>query len=173
MTTRTVLVTGCSEKGAGAALAKEFHSRGHRVFATARSVSALESLAVLGINSIRLDVIAKDSIEAAVEEVTKITGGRLDILVNNAAIFSLMPFADTKLEDARQVFEANVFGVLAVTQAFLPLLMKAGGTGVVANVSSISAEMCPPWQGVYSASKAALTALGHTMRIEFAPLGVR
>lgn len=172
-TQKTVLITGCSEGGAGAALAREFHSRGHRVFATSRNVTSLSSLERLGIETIRLDVTAQDSIDAAAETVLKRTGGPLHILINNAALFSLMPLADARLDDARQVFETNVFGVLAVTQAFLPLLTKAEGTGLVANVGSISAELCPPWQGVYSASKAALTALGHTMRLEFSPLGVR
>ncbi|KAH7012736.1 short-chain dehydrogenase/reductase [Microdochium trichocladiopsis] len=173
MTTMIVLITGCSEGGAGAALAKEFHSRGHRVFATARNVLGLASLEALGIETLPLDVTGQISRDTAAATISKLTGGILHILINNAAVYSLMPLADTNLEDARQVFEANVFGVLAVTQAFLPLLINAAGTGLVANVSSISAGLCPPWQGIYSASKAALTAIGHTMRLEFAPLGVR
>jgi NAD(P)-dependent dehydrogenase (short-subunit alcohol dehydrogenase family) len=123
------------------------------------------------VETLQLDVASTSSISAAASLVHERTGGRLDILINNAAVFGLMPLADFQLEDARQVFETNVFGVLAVTQAFLPLLASAGG--LVANVSSISAFMCPPWQGVYAASKAALVALGHTMRIEFAPLDIR
>jgi 1-acylglycerone phosphate reductase len=100
-----------------------------------------------------------------------------------------MPLLDANLQEARDLFEANVFGVLAVTQAFLPLLARGAATtgtgtgtessalgkefGLVVNVSSLSAFMCPPFQGVYAASKAALVALGHTMRVEFAPFNVR
>ncbi|KAI3325292.1 short-chain dehydrogenase/reductase [Xylariaceae sp. AK1471] len=172
MLQKTVLITGCSKGGAGAALAKEFQHRGHRVFATGRGgLEKLQFLSELGIETIQLDVTSATSVSAAASLVHEATGGRLDILINNAAVFGLMPLADVQLENARQVFDANVFGVLAVTQAFLPLLATA--EGLVANVSSISAFMCPPWQGVYAASKAALVALGHTMRIEFAPLNIR
>ncbi|KAI8624756.1 short-chain dehydrogenase/reductase [Xylariaceae sp. FL1651] len=172
MNPKTVLITGCSEGGAGAALAKEFRRRGLRVFATSRGgPEKLQFLSELGIDAVQLDVTSAASISALASAVHEATGGRLDILVNNAAVFGLMPLADVQLEDAREVFDANVFGVLAVTQAFLPLLVNA--EGLVANVSSISAFMCPPWQGIYAASKAALVALGHTMRIEFAPLRVR
>jgi len=117
-------------------------------------------------------------VSTAAAYIDKATGGRLDILINNAAVFSQMPLLDVNLQEAREVFEANVFGVLAVTQAFLPLLaaataLEGSGPGMVVNVSSLSAFMCPPFQGIYAASKAALVALGHTMRVEFAPFNIR
>ncbi|KAI1264218.1 short-chain dehydrogenase/reductase [Xylariaceae sp. FL1019] len=172
MSRKTLLITGCGEGGAGAALAREFRARGHRVFATCRGrPEDQQFLTDLGIEALQLDVTSTASISAAVSTVRNATGGALDILINNAAVFGLMPLADVQIEDAKQVFDANVFGALAVTQAFLPQLVQA--KGLVVNVSSISAFMCPPWQGIYAASKAALVALGHTMRIEFAPLNVR
>ncbi|KAI1321133.1 short-chain dehydrogenase/reductase [Xylariaceae sp. FL0255] len=192
MPPKTVLITGCSPGGAGFALAKEFRSRGHIVFATIRgdseatSISHSSPLTDLGIHVLHLDVTSESSMADAVscvrrelereqEEGHGQACAYLDILINNAAVFAQMPLADVDLSDARAVFDANVFGVLAVTQAFLPLLIKldSHSGGLVANVSSLSAIMCPPWQGVYAASKAALVALGHTMRVEFAPLGVR
>lgn len=187
---KAVLITGCANPlGAGAALAREFHSRGWQVFATCRSSSPvgppskLEFLSEIGIETLALDVTSSSSIAAAVSIVRQKTGGNLDLLVNNAALYGLKPVADVRLDEARNMFETNFFGVLAVTQAFLPLLMhspelsgsqrKAEERGMVVNISSISAWLCPPFQGIYASSKAALNALGHTMRIEFKPLGIK
>ncbi|KAI0142637.1 short-chain dehydrogenase/reductase [Xylariaceae sp. FL1272] len=206
MPLKTILITGCSPGGAGFALAKEFRNRGHTVFATIRggdsrhqdtptsastSNSHSSPLEDLGVHILHLDGTSELSIAAAVASVRRALDqeqeqnrkhgaghahAHLDILINNAAVYTQMPLADVSLSDARAVFDANVFGVLAVTQAFLPMLIKSDthrDGGLIANVSSLSAIMCPPWQGVYAASKAALIALGHTMRVEFAPLGVR
>ncbi|KAI1339442.1 NAD(P)-binding protein [Xylariaceae sp. FL0016] len=162
MAPKTVLITGCGPSNAGAALASEFRRRGHRVFATARDTARIQTLcAADDITALELDVTSPSSIEAAVATVREsVRGGGIDILVNNAAIFSQMPLADVQLQDARRMFEANVWGPLALTQAFLPLLMGAHAAGpsrtgseessrgreggLVVNVASISAFMCPP-----------------------------
>ncbi|CAH0052406.1 unnamed protein product [Clonostachys solani] len=184
MSTKTVLITGCRDGSAGSALALEFHSRGHRVFATTTDGSRMSSLeARQNITLVRLDATSQASIDAAFSEVRDAIAAEsdgkaphLDILINNAAVFKAMPLADVKLEDGRRLFEANFFGVLAVTQAFLPLLRSASTGeregGHIINVSSIAATMCPPWQGMYASSKAALLAMSHVMRLELAPLGV-
>ncbi|KAF7540854.1 hypothetical protein G7054_g1024 [Neopestalotiopsis clavispora] len=173
-----VLVTGCTDGSAGAALARQFHLRGCRVFAAARSLDKMQSLADLGIHTLAMDVSQPDQIAAAVDAVGKATEGRLDILVNNAAAFNLMPLADQNLDDARAMFNVNVFGTLAVTQGFLPLLTASAAAGgrarpLVANVGSISGLAEPVFQGTYAASKAAVAAMTGVMRKEFAPLGVR
>ena len=82
-----------------------------------------------------------------------------------------MPFADTPVEELRRVFEVNDFAVWAVTQVFLPLLLEA--KGLVVNLGSVNAGLCPPFFAAYSASKAAVESLGRAMRRELAPLGVR
>ncbi|UNI24093.1 hypothetical protein JDV02_009869 [Purpureocillium takamizusanense] len=193
---KTVLVTGCSDGSAGAALAREFHSRGLRVLATSTDGRRMRSLDALGITTLALDCTSPASRARLAEELRRITGhdddgsGGLDMLVNNAAAFSLMPLADVDLDEARGVFDVNVFGPLAMVQTCLPFLLAAadsassangGGDGAagssqpavtVVNVGSISAVMCPPWQGVYAASKAALLALGNVLRVELAPLGI-
>jgi 1-acylglycerone phosphate reductase len=84
--TQTVLITGASEGGLGDALAQEYHRRGLRVFAAARSLSKIQHLIDLGLEPVELDVINQESVDAAVEFVTKATGGKLDILVNNAGL---------------------------------------------------------------------------------------
>ena len=84
MAPRSVLITGCSRGGAGEALAKRFHQGGFRVFATARSLSKLEHLKAEGIEIIELDVLENQSIAKVASTVSMLTGGTLDILINNA-----------------------------------------------------------------------------------------
>lgn len=84
MDSRTVLITGCSEGGIGDALAKEFHKKGLRVFATARNLAKVEHLKKLGLDILPLDVVDGVSIKHAVESVQALTGGKLDFLVNNS-----------------------------------------------------------------------------------------
>jgi 1-acylglycerone phosphate reductase len=81
---KTVLITGCSAGGIGDALAKAFHKKGLRVFATARNLAKVEELKSLGLDVIRLDVVDDESIKQAVEKVKEATGGTLDFLVNNS-----------------------------------------------------------------------------------------
>lgn len=85
-TERTALVTGTTKGGLGDYLARELHSRGFRVFATVRTHAKGEHLKALGIETIMLDVAVSESIHAAAAEVGALTGGRLDMLVNNSGV---------------------------------------------------------------------------------------
>ncbi|KAI1108351.1 short-chain dehydrogenase/reductase [Nemania sp. NC0429] len=179
---KTVLITGCGPSGIGLALATEFHLRGHRVFATGLSDSLLGPAKDLGIETLILDVTSISSIDAAVAHVAKATNGRLDILINNAGLMHIMPFADTDVNAARKLFEVNVLGVIAVTKAFLSLLLAAAdsqdSTGrttrsLVVNISSVNQVFRPSFFGIYNASKAAVETLGGTIRTELAPLGIQ
>lgn len=172
MPLKAVLITGCGANGIGTALAQEFHMRGHHVFATGRSAVEIDPiLNTLGIQTFTLDVTSEDSIAAAVRTVDVATNRRLDILINNAGILQVMPFADTPASLARQVMEVNVVGVWAVTHAFLPLLVHS--RGLIANMGSINQVFCPPFLAAYNASKAAVEAMSRTIRRELAPFGVR
>lgn len=143
---KTVLITGCSEGGIGHALATEFQSRGLRVFATARTVSKMASLAsLLSVTLLPLDVTSAESLAAAAAAVSEQTGGRLDYLVNNAGMQVVKPLLDFDLSQARTMYEANVFGAVAAVQAFAPLLLAAKGT--VVNIASIAGLMYPPYMG--------------------------
>jgi 1-acylglycerone phosphate reductase len=84
MSRKSVLITGCSEGGIGHKLAVEWHSKGYRVFATARKLGAMTALDALGIECLAMDVTDFASLKAVKEQVEKETGGTLDILVNNA-----------------------------------------------------------------------------------------
>lgn len=146
MPEKTVVVTGCSSGGLGEAMAKAYHARGFRVFATLRNRAKAGSLAdIRGIEILELEVTSAESIRQCAKAVEKLTGGALDILVNNAGISNIMPLLDTSIDDAKKMYDSNVWALLAMTQAFAPMLIKA--QGAVCNISSVSCELVFAWQG--------------------------
>ena len=170
--TKTVLITGCSDGGIGSALAVEFHRRGHRVIGTARDPSKMAALAAANIETRTLDVTSSSSIASCAGEVSALTGGALDMLVNNAGAGYTMPVADVDVDRARALFDVNFWAVVTVTQAFLPLLMKSKKGGLVVNNGSCSSVIPHPHMAMYCASKAAAAMLTDVMRLELAPWGI-
>ncbi|KAI1780231.1 putative short-chain dehydrogenase/reductase [Hypoxylon cercidicola] len=172
ITRPTALITGCSPGGLGFELVHAFEARGFHVFATARNpAKILASPVGANVEVIPLDVVSRESIASCLERVRKRTGGELDVLVNNAGMMLTGPLVHASVEEARKVYDVNVFGTLAVSQAFTPLLVRA--QGVILNISSLAGAIPMAWQGVYNSSKAAKTFLSETLRIELEPVGVR
>ena len=195
---RRLLVTGASA-GIGAATARAAVAAGARVALLARSVAALDALAVelravgaagtgprleLGAprwpeetGRTRAEVVAADVVDpvaarSAVDRAAAALGG-LDGVVNAAGVARPGPVATTPPEDWQRMLDVNVRGLLHVTQAALPHLAAAGG-GDVVNLSSMSGRRVgSPEMGVYAASKAAVHALSEGLRREVATEGVR
>lgn len=163
---RTVLITGCSDGGLGAALAIALHDAGLHVYATARNPSKLTQVQARGIETLTLDVLSQESISATVVKIP-----RLDILVNNAGGLYSMPISDMSITKAKELFDLNVWSYLAMTQAFLPLLLES--KGVVVNQTSSAGLFAIAFQSAYNASKAAMIMFSDCMRQELAPFGVR
>jgi NAD(P)-dependent dehydrogenase (short-subunit alcohol dehydrogenase family) len=134
--TKTTLITGAN-KGLGREAARRLLAEGHDVWLAARDRSAGQVAAdELGARFVQLDVTDEDSVTAAAAQVAGATGGRLDVLINNAGIAGARkPAADVTADHLRTVFETNVFGVVRVTHAFLPLLERSDAP-VIVNVSS-------------------------------------
>jgi len=176
-TKRTVLITGCSDGGLGSALAIAFHEAGWRVFASARNTSKIKHAQEAGIETLQLDTVSDESITSAVSRIRELTGGSLDVLLNNAGVGHLMPVLDVEIAKAKKTFDLNVWSLITVTRAFMPLLLASthpAGAMVVNNTSV--ASLYPgtlPWSGVYSASKAAATSLTETLRLELEPFGIK
>ncbi|WQF79073.1 Putative short-chain dehydrogenase/reductase SDR, NAD(P)-binding domain superfamily [Colletotrichum destructivum] len=168
---KTVLITGCTPGGIGHALAKEFHGKGLHVIATARRPEVLKDLSDLGLTTLPLDVTNAESIAACKKNVTELTGGRLDFLVNNAGLTHTVPATDIDMDEVRQTFETNVFGVMAMVQAFVPLLIPA--RGLIIMISSLSSISPYVFGSVYTATKGALNSYSRTLRQELRPFGVR
>ncbi|KAK4210485.1 acylglycerone-phosphate reductase [Rhypophila decipiens] len=168
---KTCLITGCTPGGIGHALALEFNRQGVHVIATARNTAVLAELEPLGMSIVALDVTKAESIKTCHEEVAKINGGKLDFLVNNAGRTHTHPATDIDMDDVRETFETNVFGVMAMCQAFVDQLIAA--KGLIINIASLAAVTPYAFGSVYSATKAAVVGYSRTMRLELKPFGVR
>jgi NAD(P)-dependent dehydrogenase (short-subunit alcohol dehydrogenase family) len=173
---QTILITGASA-GIGRHAALHLAHRGHRIIATARRLEACEALVAEAppgsIVPLRLDVDDPADIARAAAEVDRLTDGRgVDVLVNNAGYATAGALVELPDAALRAQFETNVFGLMAVTRAFLPAML-ARGSGRILNVSSVSGRIPAPILGAYHASKYALEALSDALRMEVAPFGVQ
>lgn len=170
----SVVITGAST-GIGAACALALDKLNFRVFAGVRKRAdgeALQAQASARLRPFQLDVTSADDIAAALNFLPGEVGhAGLTGLVNNAGIGVVGPLEIVSLDELRRQFEVNVIGLIAVTQALLPLLRKARGR--VVNMSSIAGRAAMPYMGPYAASKHALEALSDALRIELQHTGVR
>jgi NAD(P)-dependent dehydrogenase (short-subunit alcohol dehydrogenase family) len=168
-----LLITGAST-GIGEACAKHFSTHGYSVYAGVRRISDAERLrAEIGghLEPVILDVTAAETIAAARDFIADREGDRgLAGLINNAGIAVSAPMECVPLEEFRHQYEVNVFGALAVTQTFLPMLRRARGRIIM--MSSVSGRMTLPFLGPYSSSKFALEALSDALRMELRRWGV-
>ncbi|GAA1113277.1 SDR family NAD(P)-dependent oxidoreductase [Kribbella jejuensis] len=179
MTNRIALVTGAAS-GIGAAVATRLAADGASVALLARRRDRLEKVAAQITESggtalvVPADVSAPESVAAAAAVVHK-EFGDVDLLVNNAGLMRVVPFADGPLDDWRRAIDVNLTGVVNVTHAFLPALKRSAATRTtdLINVSSLAGERINPGMAVYGASKAAVSHLTRTLRAELAPEGIR
>jgi len=169
---RRVLITGCSG-GLGAELVRLYLQLGWEVFAAVTSLDRLGEMELLS-NEQNLTPVAMDVCEAGdvVRVRDQIEGsGRLDLLILNAGVHEFSPVEIMDFESAERLMEVNFFGVLRCVQSFVPVLRRQGFGRVLA-VSSLSAQIGLPCDGVYAASKAALEKLFESLRLELGHFGV-
>ena len=164
MKQKNILITGCSS-GIGRCLARGLRERGYRVFASARKMADVETLAQAGYESLPLDLDSSGSIRAAVETVLDRTRGRLYALINNGAYGQPGAVEDLSREALRAQFETNVFGTQELTNRVIPC-MRTQGAGRIIQISSLLGIVCLAYRGAYNASKFALEALSDTIRLE-------
>ncbi|KAI4865979.1 NAD(P)-binding protein [Hypoxylon rubiginosum] len=172
MSKGSVLITGCSDGGAGSALVMAFQSEGYRVFASSRNLKTMSKIEDLpNVKLLQLDVTKTEDIRTATEVVREETNGTLTFLINCAARNYFMPLLDQDIEAGKALYDTNVWGPLAVTQAFAPLLIKAKGTVVF--ITSLSGYLNVPYQGTFAASKRSEEIMAETLRLELAPFHVK
>jgi 1-acylglycerone phosphate reductase len=143
---------------------------GFHVLATVRSPSK-HTPPHPQITYLPLELTSDDSINELHTRVVELTGGRLDILYNNAGRNYTVPALDTDPKEVELTFHANVYSVMKLCKAFSPLLVEA--QGMIVQTGSLAAIMPYVFGSTYNASKAALHAYSDTLRVELAPLGVR
>lgn len=177
---RVVLVTG-SSTGFGRLISTTLAQSGYTVFASMRDISGrnrdraaeLEELCRkenLRLHTVELDVTDDRSVVQAVERVIR-DAGAIDVVVNNAGIAYWGLLESFTIEQAKQIFEANFFGVLRVNRAVLPY-MRRQRRGLLVHISSVAGRLVLPSMGIYCAAKFALEAAAETLRYEVSQLGV-
>ena len=176
---KRILITGAST-GFGFDTAKALAERGHIVYATMRGVKeknaehaeALRSWAESGghaLHVLELDVTRGASVDAAVAAANE--EGGIDVVINNAGVGVFNIDEGFTVEQAPQVFDVNLFGVMRVTRAVLPRMREAG-RGLIIYVTSGLGRFVLPFMGIYNSSKFALEGYAETVDIETAPLGI-
>jgi NADP-dependent 3-hydroxy acid dehydrogenase YdfG len=171
--TKTIFITGAS-KGFGRIWTEAFLQRGDKVAATARNTDSLKDLAAQypdTLLTIQLDVNDRAASFAAVNKAAK-HFGQLDVVINNAGYGLFGTIEETSEKEARDQIETNVFGLLWVTQAALPI-MRAQGSGHILQVSSVLGVATLPVLGLYNASKWAVEGISETLASEVKDFGIK
>jgi NAD(P)-dependent dehydrogenase (short-subunit alcohol dehydrogenase family) len=167
------LITG-SSRGLGRALADAVLAAGHKLVATARNPGQLADLIERygdQVRTVALDVTNEQAAIHAVAVATK-AFGRLDVLVNNAGYGDVSPIEDTSLDEFRAQIETNLFGVINVTKAALPL-MREQGSGHILQFSSVGGRIGPVGRAPYAAAKWGVEGFSEVLSKEVGPFGVK
>lgn len=168
------LITGCSEGGLGAAIARSVLEAGDKVVVTARDTEKIAGI-------IRdfpdtafpavLDVTDHESVKTAVSKAVE-HFGRMDVLVNNAGYCYRASVEESDDAEVMKMFQTNLFGLIDVTKEVLPV-MRRQHSGIIVNFSSIAALSASPASAFYAASKAAVELVSDGLRKEVSPLGIQ
>lgn len=167
------LITG-SSRGLGRALAEAVLTAGDKLVATARKPEQLADLVERfgdQVRAVALDVTDEQAAVHAVA-VARETFGRLDVLVNNAGYGDICSIEDTSLDEFRAQIETNLFGVINVTKAALPL-MREQGAGYILQFSSVGGRIGPVGRAPYAAAKWGVEGFSEVLSKEVGPLGVK
>lgn len=161
---RTLLITG-SSSGIGHDAAHHMKAQGWRVFATCRREEDCARLEAEGLESFPLDLASEESIEAAVAETLRRTGGTLDAVFNNGAFASPGFAEDLPRAALREIYETNLFGQIDLINRLMPSF-HAQGHGRIVNNSSVLGFIALRGRGAYVSTKFAMEGLTDTYRLE-------
>lgn len=173
LTGKTAMITGAA-RGIGRAFAQAYIREGARVAIADIDLSAAQStVAALGDSAIavQMDVADQDSIDRAVAQTIDAFGG-IDILINNAAIFTAAPITDIARADYQRAFDINVSGTLFTLQAVARHMIDRGTGGKIINMASQAGRRGEPLVAVYCASKAAVISLTQSAALNLIPHGI-
>jgi NAD(P)-dependent dehydrogenase (short-subunit alcohol dehydrogenase family) len=165
---KVVLVTGGSS-GIGQATCHFLAEKGYTVYGSSRSAKAGEMDGK--VKRIALDITSDDSVNTAINAIVQ-SEGRIDVLVNSAGLGIAGTIEETPIDEAKAIFETNLFGTLRVIQAVMPI-MREQNAGHIINISSLGGLLALPFRGIYSASKFALEGLTESLSIEARKFGIK
>ena len=164
-----VVITGCS-RGIGLQLAKLFAEDGHKVLALSRNPEPVTSLGIGNISAFSFDLAEKSSCEQLRTFVQE-EWGAVDILINNAGKLLNKPFVETSLEEFKDVYDVNMFGVVSVLHTLLPFMAETGHVVNVSSMGGIQGSVKFPGLSAYSSSKGALITLTELLAEEYKEKG--
>jgi NAD(P)-dependent dehydrogenase (short-subunit alcohol dehydrogenase family) len=170
------VVTG-SSSGIGLATSIALARNGYLTYATMRNLAKRDSIQSIAdkqhlrIRVVQLDVTDENSIKSAIQSILS-EAGRIDLLVNNAGYVLTGAFEDIGINEIKALYETNVFGVIRVTQAVLPIMRKQG-SGRIINISSGAGRIGYPGGSAYVSSKFALEGLSESVAYEIEQFGIR
>jgi len=173
---KVAVVTG-SSSGIGYATALRLARGGYTTFATMRNpgnATGLQSVAKnenLPLSIAQLDVTDPESTKEAIARINE-TAGRIDVVVNNAGLFTIGALEDQSIREIQDLFDTNLLGAIRVTHEVLPI-MRSQRSGVIVNVSSMAGKVAFPGMSTYSATKFALEGLSESLYYEAEPFGIR
>ncbi|KAF5388504.1 hypothetical protein D9757_004602 [Collybiopsis confluens] len=171
--TFVVIVTGCSSGGIGSALCEEFAAQGCKVYATARDPAKMEGFSHPLIEKHVLDVTNDEDVRRVIQQIAE-HEGKIDIVVNNAGTGAPGAILDQTIENIQKTFDINTFAILRVCKAVLPFMAKRK-KGLFINVGSVVGDVFErpvPWNGLYSATKAATHMISEVLSMECRPFGI-
>jgi NAD(P)-dependent dehydrogenase (short-subunit alcohol dehydrogenase family) len=166
--TRPVAIVTGASGGIGEATARALQAAGYRVFGTYRRPPATR---LAGVEYLACDVTSDEAVQTAVGQVLQ-KAGRVDLLVNNAGVGLIAGAEESSLEQAKSLFDVNLFGVFRMTKAVLPP-MRRQKVGRIVNISSVMGLIPAPFMALYAASKHALEGYSESLDHEIRATGVR
>lgn len=169
MEKKVILITGASS-GMGKETAKTLIKQGHTVYSVARRIDQMQDLKILGGHPIQMDITNESDIQNVVDVIIE-KEGKIDILWNNAGYGLYGSVEDVPVDEARQQFEVNVFGLAAITQKVIPYMRKANA-GTIINTSSMGGKMYTPLGAWYHATKHAVEGFSDCLRLELKPFNI-
>lgn len=167
---KVILITGASS-GMGKESAKALIQQGHTVYTVARRIEQMQDIKTMGGHPIQMDVTKLEDVKNVVDTIIK-NEGKIDVLWNNAGYGLYGAVEDIPVEEARQQFEVNLFGLAAITQQVIPHMRKAG-TGTIINTSSMGGKMYTPMGAWYHASKHAVEGFSDCLRLELKEFNIK
>lgn len=169
---KTVLITG-SNSGIGLATSIHLAKKGFFVYATMRNIIKKPNIFnnYKNIKVLQLDLTDENTMIKCIDQIIK-DGGRIDVLINNAGYGLWGAFEDIEIDEIKELFETNFFGIINLTNKVLPYMRKQR-SGKIINISSLNGKVVFPISGAYSASKHALEAYSEALQLEVSQFGIK
>jgi 3-oxoacyl-[acyl-carrier protein] reductase len=166
---KNVIITGTS-RGIGIELAKYFTAAGHNVLALSRNAAPVQELSLKNCTAFSFDITKSSDIEKVAAYIEE-HWTQVDVLINNSGLLVNESFSGISIQDFRRVYEVNVFGVAAITQAVIPFMKKDGHVVTISSIGGIQGSSKFAGLSAYSSSKGAVITLSELLAEEFKDSG--